>query len=151
MTSVKSHIETDLRRFEQRLGIDREGRTVWVWLMPLAVGVIAGALAPFMPGLPDATAWPERLALAVFALVTMTAIASIYLISFDNDHNQQADTEESPGQSDTGGSRVPTPPTGSPPPQWLGVLDSVSEDDEVAAHAGEHPERRSRIPTGAPR
>ncbi len=151
MTTVKSRIEVDLRRFEERLGIDREGRTVWVWLMPLAVGVIAGALAPFMPGLPDATGWPERLALAIFALVTMTGIASIYLISFDNDHNQEARVEDAPGQNDTGGSKAPTPPTGSPPPQWVSALDSAIDEAEIPEHVGTRREHRSRIPTGAPR
>ncbi len=151
MTAMKTRIESDLRRFEQRLGIDREGRTVWVWLVPLAVGVIAAALAPFMPGLPDAMGWPERLVLAVFALVTMTAIASIYLISFDNDHNQQASVEDSPGRNDTGGSKAPTPPTGSPPPQWVSALDSVSDETEDPERAGDRPERRSRVPTGASR
>ncbi len=151
MNSMKARIESDLRRFEQRIGIDREGRTVWVWLMPLGVGLISAALAPFMPGLPDATGWPERLALSIFALLTMTAIASIYLISFDNDHNQQAAVEDSPGQNDTGGSKAPTPPTGSPPPQWVSALDTTVEEEPVPEHAANHREDRSRVPTGAPR
>jgi len=151
MNSVKSRIESDLRRFEQRIGIDREGRTVWVWLMPLGVGVISAALAPFMPGLPDAMGWPERLVLSIFALLTMTAIASIYLISFDNDHNQQAPVEDSPGQNDTGGSHAPMPPSGSPPPQWVSALDTTVEEEPVPEHAATRREDRSRVPTGAPR
>ena len=96
MSSPKARIEAALRHFEQRIGIDREGRTVWVWLVPLAVGVVAGVLAAFMPGLPDETPWAARLGMSIFALVTMTGIASIYLISFDKDHNQQALADDLP-------------------------------------------------------
>jgi hypothetical protein len=45
-----------------------------------------------MPGIPDEGGWALRVLLGVFALVTMTAIAVIYMISFDNDRNQQADS-----------------------------------------------------------
>ena len=41
------------RRLERRLGIDREGRTVWVWLLPPGVGIASAVLVAFMPGLPD--------------------------------------------------------------------------------------------------
>jgi len=148
MSSPKARIEAALRHFEQRIGIDREGRTVWVWLVPLAVGLVAGVLAAFMPGLPDETPWAARLGMSIFALVTMTGIASIYLISFDNDHNQEARAEDSPGQGGDGGSKVPSPTPGSPPPQWLSELKPVARDEQPAATRRE---RRPRIPTGASR
>jgi hypothetical protein len=34
MSSIKSRVEAGSSVSEIRLGIDREGRTVWVWLLP---------------------------------------------------------------------------------------------------------------------
>jgi hypothetical protein len=87
-------VEAGLRGFEKRLGIDRQGRSVWVWLVPPGVGVAAGVIAALMPGIPDEGGWALRVLLGIFALVTMTLIAVIYMISFDNDRNQQADPGE---------------------------------------------------------
>jgi len=82
------HIERWLRHFERRIGIDRRGRSVWVWLVPPAVGIVSGIFSALMPGIPENFGWPGRTILGLFGLVTMTAIAMIYLISFDNDRNQ---------------------------------------------------------------
>lgn len=145
MKSTADQIAAGLRSFERRIGIDREGRTVWVWLMPPAVGLVAAALVPFMPGLPDAMGFFDRLVLAVFALITMTAIASIYLISFDNDHNQEARTDDPPGRGGSGGSDKPPAPSGPPPPPWLRQLDDVTDD--AAEPVTRRPRRRPRVPT----
>ena len=88
-------IEGWLRRFERHIGIDRSGRSVWVWTVPLAVGVATAVFSAFMPGIPDNFGWPGRLVLALFGLVTMTAIAVIYMISFDNDRNQSDEVPRS--------------------------------------------------------
>jgi hypothetical protein len=90
----RSSVEAALRRFEKLLGIDRQGRSVWVWLVPPGVGVAAGVIAALMPGIPDEGGVALRVLLGLFALVTMTVIAVIYMISFDNDRNQQADPGE---------------------------------------------------------
>ena len=58
--------------------------------MPPAIGLVTACLAPFMPGLPDSMGLIYRITLAIFGFISMTAITAIYLISFDNDHNQQA-------------------------------------------------------------
>ena len=81
-------IEGLLRQFERRIGIDRSGRSVWVWTVPPAVGVATAIFSFFMPGIPDNFGWPGRMVLALFGFVTMTAIAVIYMISFDDDRNQ---------------------------------------------------------------
>ena len=81
-------VERLLRRFERRIGIDRRGRSVWVWAVPPAVGVATAIFSYFMPGIPDNFGWPGRAVLALFGFVTMTVIAVIYMISFDNDRNQ---------------------------------------------------------------
>ena len=82
------HIEALLRSFERKLGIDRRGRSVWVWLFPPVTGVASGVFGALMPGIPADFSWPGRVAIGLFGLVTMTAISIIYLISFDNDRNQ---------------------------------------------------------------
>src|ERR1700730_6052852 len=127
MASIKTRLAAFFRRLEGRLGIDREGRSVWVWLLPPGVGIVSAVLVAFMPGLPDDLGWVYRLPFSFFALVTMTAIASIYLITFDNDHNQQAAVDDEPGRGDDGPGSPPIPP-GSPSPQWLSALDKVGDD-----------------------
>ena len=149
MASIKVRLAALFRRLERRLGIDREGRSVWVWLLPPGVGIVSAVLVAFMPGLPDDVGWMYRLPFSFFALLTMTLIASIYLITFDNDHNQQAAVDDGPGRGDDGPDSPPVP-SGSPPPHWLGALDMVEGAvTEHADHAGE--KAGERVPTGAAR
>ncbi len=148
MASGKERLAALFRRLERRLGIDREGRTVWVWLMPPCIGIISAVLVAFMPGLPNDVGWVYRLPFSVFALVTMTAIASIYLITFDNDHNQQAAVDDDPGRGDEGPESPPMP-SGSPPPRWLTTLEKV-EDADAEDHTEERLPRE-RIPANATR
>jgi hypothetical protein len=145
MASATERLAAFFRRLERRLGIDREGRTVWVWLLPPAVGVVSAVLVAFMPGLPDDLGWVYRLPFSVFALVTMTAIASIYLITFDNDHNQQAAVDDEPERGDDG--PEPIVPSGSPPPDWVNALDTV---EDVVPEGGHHVHPQpERVPAGA--
>jgi hypothetical protein len=148
MASIKEWLAALFRGLERKLGIDREGRTVWVWLMPPGIGVASAVLMFFMPGLPDNLNWTARLPFAVFALITMTLIASIYLIQFDNDHNQQAAVDDDPGRGDDG-PETPPVPSGSPPPGWIGALRPVNDEPTPDAdHAGEGT-RREPVPVGA--
>jgi hypothetical protein len=145
MSATKLRVEAGLRRFERKIGIDREGRTVWVWLMPPAIGLVTACLVPFMPGLPDSMGLIYRLTLALFGFVTMTAITSIYLISFDDDHNQQApvDGPEQARDDDRGPEVAPAP--SGPPPAWMHRLDAIpSPGDE--RHDGSADEERPRVP-----
>ena len=34
MSPIKARVEAAFKRLEGKLGIDREGRSVWVWLLP---------------------------------------------------------------------------------------------------------------------
>jgi hypothetical protein len=151
MGAVKATLETAFRRLEGKLGIDREGRSVWVWLLPPAIGLATALLVPFMPGLPAAMGLFDRVTLAVFGLITMTVIASIYLISFDNDHNQQAPVEDPPARGDDGDSHRPPAPSGTPPPGWLRTLQTAPDAEE------EQPERvagdgvRRKLPAASSR
>jgi hypothetical protein len=147
MAAIKAWLEGLFRSLERRLGIDREGRTVWVWLLPPGVGLASGVLIAFMPGLPDSLSWAARLPFSVFAFITMTLIASIYLIQFDNDHNQQASSDDDPGRGDDGPEKPPVP-SGSPPPNWLGALDKV---DDAPKHPDSEDQgtKRQPVPVGA--
>jgi hypothetical protein len=151
MASVTARIAAGLRHLERRLGIDREGRTVW--LLPPAIGLCTAVLVPFMPGLPDAMGLPDRLLLAVFGLITMTLIASIYLISFDNDHNQQAPVDEPPARDDDGGPEVPPEPSASPPPLWLNTLEAIDASKSTERTEPAPTGRTAKVPAaaGAPR
>jgi hypothetical protein len=80
-----------LRRFERFLGIDRRGRSTWVWAFPLGVGLIAGGISPFMPGLSAVFGIFGSIFFAVFAFVTMTIISVLYMLAFDRDRNQVGD------------------------------------------------------------
>ena len=94
MSSDKSRVEAWLRLLEGRLGIDRQGRTVWVWLLPPALGLITALVVLFLPGVSADMGLFGSVALAVFGLLAVTVIASIYLISFDKDHNQEAHIDD---------------------------------------------------------
>jgi len=94
MSSDKPRVEAWLRLLEGRLGIDRQGRTVWVWLLPPALGLITALVVLFLPGVSADMGLFGSVALAVFGLLAVTVIASIYLISFDKDHNQEAHIED---------------------------------------------------------
>lgn len=87
-------VELALRTFERTIGIDRRGRSAWVWLLPPAIGLAVAILSLFMPGIPDNFGWVDRLAIAIFGFFTMTAISFIYLVSFDNDPNQSDDVPQ---------------------------------------------------------
>jgi hypothetical protein len=150
MAALKDRLAALFRRLERRLGIDREGRSVWVWLLPPSIGIVSAVLVAFMPGLPDDLGWVYRLPFSFFALVTMTLIASIYLITFDNDHNQQAAVDDEPGRGDDGPESPPVP-SGSPPPGWLSALDRVGDaEQDHPDHADENAPRK-RVPAGASR
>jgi hypothetical protein len=91
--------QTWLRLLEGRLGIDREGRTVWVWVLPPGLGLVTALMVLFMPGVSTDMGLFGSVALAVFGLLAVTVIASIYLISFDKDHNQEASDDDLPASA----------------------------------------------------
>jgi len=150
MATRKEGLAAFFRGIERRLGIDREGRTVWVWLLPPGVGIVSAVLVAFMPGLPTDLGWVYRLPFSLFALVTMTLIASIYLITFDNDHNQQAAVDDDPGRGDDG-PQSPPAPSGSPPPHWVSVLDPGWEKVPDDADQDTEDAPRERVPVGSTR
>jgi len=153
LTAIKARLDAAFRRLEQKLGIDREGRSVWVWLLPPVIGLATAVLVPFMPGLPAEMGLFERATLAIFGFVTMTVIASIYLISFDNDHNQQAPAEERPARGDGDDPHSPPAPSGSPSaPSWLSTLVTVPDSpDQETDRAGAGAEQKVPAASGTRR
>jgi len=87
---MATRVERWLRQLERRLGMDRRGRTVWVWVLPPLIGLFAGLVGVFI-ALPSEATWSVRIILGLFGFVSMTAIGVIYLISFGGDTNQQAE------------------------------------------------------------
>ena len=87
-------VEVVLRAFERRIGIHRDGRSVWVWALPPTVGLTVAILSLFLPGAPADFNWADRVVIAIFGFFTMTAISFIYLVSFDNDPNQSDDVPQ---------------------------------------------------------
>ncbi len=96
MSVGNARVQAWLRLLEGKLGIDRDGRTVWVWLLPPGLGLVTALMVLFMPGVSTDMGLFGSVALAVFGLLAVTVIASIYLISFDKDHNQQALADDLP-------------------------------------------------------
>jgi len=84
-------VERRLRHLEQRLGIDRQGRSVWIWALPPLSGVIIGVLFGVMPGIPLPADLGMRIAFGLFGLIATTAVSVICMLSFDRDRNQEAD------------------------------------------------------------
>ncbi len=62
---------------------------MWVWLLPPALGLITALVVLFLPGVSADMGLFGSVALAVFGLLAVTVIGSIYLISFDKDHDQE--------------------------------------------------------------
>jgi hypothetical protein len=135
MSPIKARVEAAFNRLESKLGIDREGRSVWVWLLPPGIGLFTAVMVLLMPGLSNGVSLPDRLTLAVFGLLAVTTIASIFLISFDNDHNQQAPVDDPPDPGHDDGPEVPSVPS-APPPLRLNALRVRSTEDERHEHAG---------------
>ncbi len=100
MSAIKARVEAGFKRLERKLGIDREGRSVWVWLLPPGLGLVTAVMVLFLPGVSSDMGLFGSVTLAIFGLLAVTMIASIYLISFDKDHNQQAPDEVSPVRGD---------------------------------------------------
>lgn len=95
--SGTSHrLDAQLRRLERRLGLDRQGRTTWVWALPIASGVIIGLLFGIMPGIDLQASWSARLLFGVFGFLTTLGVSVICMISFDRDRNQ--DTGDDPDE-----------------------------------------------------
>lgn len=94
-SGVNRRLDAQLRRLERRLGLDRQGRTTWVWALPVVSAVIIGLLFGIMPGIDIEASWGTRLLFGVFGFVTTLIVSVICMVSFDRDRNQDGDDADS--------------------------------------------------------
>ncbi len=97
-----------LRALERKLGADREGRTLWVWVVPASTVVITFAILAFIgvEGQVDLTlTLPMALVLSVF----LGSLSAFYLTAASSDERDRDD-----GPDERRGPRVP--PEEPPPP-----------------------------------
>lgn len=96
-----------LRSLERKLGADREGRTLWVWVVPAATVVISFAVLAFIgaQGQVDLTlTLPMALVLSVF----LGSLSAIYLTAASSDERDEDDGPDNRSGPDA-------PPRGPPP------------------------------------
>jgi flagellar motor component MotA len=78
-------VKERIRRFEKALGVNRHGRTVWVWVIPPAIGICAAVLfgvVATLSSLAGSIDVGERILVSVFGFVTMTLITGVSLAWF---------------------------------------------------------------------
>jgi hypothetical protein len=78
-------VEERIRRFEKALGINRHGRTVWVWVVPPAVGIATAVLfgvVATLSSLAGEIGAGERILVSIFGFVAMTLLATVCLAWF---------------------------------------------------------------------
>jgi hypothetical protein len=97
-----------LRTLERRLGADREGRTLWVWIVPAATLVVTFVILAFIgvQGQVDlALTLPMALVLSLF----LGSLSAFYLTAASSDERDKDD-----GPDNRGGQGIP--PEEPPPP-----------------------------------
>jgi hypothetical protein len=97
-----------LRTLERKLGADREGRTLWVWIVPASTLVVTFVILAFIgvQGKVDlALTLPMALVLSLF----LGSLSAFYLTAASSDERDKDD-----GPDDRGRPRVP--PEKPPPP-----------------------------------
>jgi hypothetical protein len=85
-------MEKRIRRFEAALGIDRHGRTVWIWVLPPAIGLVTAVLFGYVAALPEfAGDMPLALKIAsgIFGFVLMTILSAMTLAWFGDSENEE--------------------------------------------------------------
>jgi hypothetical protein len=105
-------LPTALRRLERKLGADREGRTLWVWVVPAATVVITFAILAVI-GVQGNVDLSLTIPMAVVLSVFLGSLSAIYLTAASADERDQDG-----GPDDRRGPRVPPP---DPPPGGVPV------------------------------
>jgi hypothetical protein len=78
-------VEERIRRFEKALGVNRHDRSVWVWVIPPAIGLGAAVLfgvVATLSSLAGDIGVGERILVSIFSFVAMTLIAGVCLAWF---------------------------------------------------------------------
>jgi hypothetical protein len=96
-----------LRRLERKLGSDREGRTLWVWVVPALTVVITFAMLAFI-GIQGQVDLGLTLPMALVLSVFLGSLSAIYLTAPGSD---ERDSDDPPDDR-----RGPGIPPQEPPP-----------------------------------
>jgi hypothetical protein len=110
-------VPVTLRLLERKLGADREGRTLWVWIVPAATVVITFVVLAFIgaQGKVDlALTIPMALTLSLF----LGSLSAFYLTAASSDERDKDDDFDSRRGPDTPPDQPPDDPT---PPTVLHV------------------------------
>lgn len=120
-----------LRRLERKLGADREGRTLWVWVVPAATVIVTFVVLAFI-GVQGQVDLALTIPMAVTLSLFLGSLSAFYLTAASSDERDQddgPDDRRNPG----------TPPPGPPPPD--------TETTPVIVHIPSGPARESEQPT----
>jgi hypothetical protein len=126
-----------LRRLERKLGSDREGRTLWVWMVPASTVVITFAMLAFI-GIQGQVDLSLTLPMALVLSVFLGSLSAIYLTAPSSDERDQDDPPD-----DRRGPGIPPP---EPPPDTEITPATV----RVPIRPSRGSEQRTPVGSGAP-
>ncbi|MGH7721310.1 MAG: hypothetical protein ACRENL_00560 [Candidatus Dormibacteria bacterium] len=96
-----------LRSLERRLGADREGRTLWVWVVPASTVIVTFAVLTYI-GVQGKVDLGLTLPMALVLSLFLGSLSAFYLTAASADERDQ----DEPPDDDRGGG---TPPDAPPP------------------------------------
>lgn len=99
-----------LRSLERRMGADREGRTLWIWVVPAVTIVVTFAILAFL-GIQSGVDLTLTLPMALTLSVFLGALSAIYLTAASADERDREDD----GPDDGRGPRPDPAPPQRPP------------------------------------
>lgn len=105
-----------LRRLERLLGADREGRSLWVWVVPVATLVITFVILAFI-GIEGKVDLGLTIPMAVVLSLFLASLSAFYLTAASSDERDRDD-----GPDDR---RGPARPPEEPPPPDTRVTPAV--------------------------
>lgn len=127
-----------LRKLEHKLGADREGRTLWVWVVPAATLVVTFVVLAFI-GIQGQVDLGLTLPMAFVLSVFLGSLSAFYLTAASSDERDKDD-----GPDDRRGRGAPPE---LPPPPDTEVTPSVVRLPSRPARGAEQP---APVETGAP-
>jgi hypothetical protein len=105
-----------LRTVERKLGADREGRTLWVWIVPASTLVVTFAILAFV-GIEGRVDLGLTLPMAFVLSLFLASLSAFYLTAASSD---ERDIDDGPD-----GRRGPGPPPDEPTPPHTTVGPAV--------------------------
>ena len=106
--SPSGRLARALRTLERKLGADREGRTLWVWVVPAATPVVTFVILAFI-GVQGKVDLALTLPMAFVLSLFLGVLSAFYLTAASSDERDKDDGPDGP-------SRPKIPPDEPPPP-----------------------------------